>query len=191
MKYWTFILIGLLMYSCWPCDTITVENGPLPDSALNIVPYQHAETYRFKHSNGWVINFETYRETRDERTFCTECCSYEYHFEVNSTRLTPDYPIFDFHFEISNIDTTYIDCYASIGKYGFYIPTSKNQLGYYQKVDSIIIDSLTYYEVFKLKSDYGSYYGNDSIYADSLFYNYKWGVLKILMSNGEYYEIVR
>lgn len=180
-----------MLSSCLPCDTITVENGALPDSALSFVPYQNGETYKLKHSNGLIINFETTRSTRDEWSHCTECCNYEYHFEINTTRLIPDYPIFDCNFDISNRDTTYFDCYASIGKYGFYIPTSDFQLDYFEKVDSLTLDSVSYYNVFKLKSDYGSYYDQDSIYADSLYYNFQHGILKILMSNGEYYEIVR
>jgi hypothetical protein len=180
MKKWIYIMTSLILSSCLPCETITVENGPLPVSALKYVPYQNGETYNLKHSNGLIINFETIRETRDEWTHCTECCSYDYHFEVNSTRLIPNYPIFDCYFEISNRDTTYLDCYASIGKYGFYIPTSETQLDYFKKVDSLTIDSMTYYDVFKLKSDYGSYYDKDSIYADSLFYNFHYGILKIL-----------
>ena len=73
----------------------------------------------------------------------------------------------------------------------FYIPTADFQLDYFEKVDSLIIDSVTYKDVFKLNSDYGSYYDKDSIYADSLYYNYEYGILKILMSNGESYEIVK
>jgi len=181
----------LLLNGCIPCDTVIIENGPLPDSALRFVPYQNGKIYKFRHSKGLVINFDTYRETREEWTHCAECCSYEYHYEVNSTRLTPNYPIFDFYFEISNRDTSYFECYTTIGKYGFYIPTADFQLDYFEKVDSLIIDSVTYKDVFKLNSDYGSYYDKDSIYADSLYYNYEYGILKILMSNGESYEIVK
>lgn len=193
MRNSIYILLIVFLYGCPPCDTVpvTIDNGSLPVSALKFVPYQSGETYRFKHSNGLVIKFKTFRETREEREErCTECCSYV-QYEVNSTWLTSDYPIFDFYFSISNRDTSYYNCYASIGKYGFNIPTADFHPDYFSRVDSMMIDSFYYRDVFKLKSHYGSYNNSDSIYADSLFYNYEHGILKIIMSNGESYEAVK
>jgi hypothetical protein len=189
MKKWIYLIPVLILSSCWPCDTVIIENGTLPDAALKFIPYQNGETYQFQHSNGLIINFESIRETREEWTYCTECCKNEYHFEVNSTILIPDYPVFDFQFEISNEDTALYICNAFIGRNGFVIPTSEVQYDFFERVDFIVIDSKCYYEVWKLKS-YGSYYNEDTVYADSLFYNYDFGILKILMSNGEYYKIV-
>jgi hypothetical protein len=191
MKNWIYIITCLILSGCFPCHTTTVENGPLPNSALELVPYQKGNTYKLKHSNGLVISFETTRETQEEYTYCTECCKYIYHFEINTTKLSPDYPIFNCDFGISNRDTTHLDCYASIGKSVFYIPTENTENNYYEKVDSLILNSIVYYNVFKLKTDYDSYYNQDSIYADSLFYNYEHGILKVLMSNEEYYEIIK
>lgn len=189
MKRWIYLIFIFLLFGCWPCDTVVVENGKLPDAALKYVPYIDGETYKFKHSNGLVINYKTNRETYDERTGCSECCEYAYHFEINSTILTPDYPIFNFQFQIDNQDTSNIQCNAAIGKNGFYIPTGNElDIAYFEKVDSIKIDTVYYYQVFKLKSN-GNYYIQDSISVDSLYYNYEKGIIKIIMSNNESFTL--
>ena len=188
MKKVIYLIFSFLFYGCLPCDTIMIENGALPDSALKYVPYINGKTYKFKHSNGLVINYKTTRETHEEWTSCAECCEYEYHYEVNSTILIPDYPIFNFQFQIDNLDTLNYNCYASIGKYGFYIPTNNEfDNDYYEQVDSVKIDSVYYYQVFKLKSNYDNYYSRDSIYVDSIYYSYDKGIIKILLSNNENY----
>jgi hypothetical protein len=190
MKKWIYIIIVLFLSGCWPCDTIMVENGPLPDSALGYVPYKNGGTYSFRHSNGLVINYNTTRETLEAWSGCSECCKYEYHYEVNSTRLVPDYPVFTLQFQIDNQDTLNFHCHASIGKYGFYVPTNNEfGIGNFEKFDSVKVDSEYYYQVFKLKSNHDNYYFQDSIYVDSMYYNYENGIIKILLSNGENYTI--
>ena len=185
-----YLFFSFLLYGCWPCNTIMIENGALPDSALKYVPYVNGETYKFKHSNGLEINYKTTRETHEEWTGCAECCEYEYHYEVNSTILIPDYPIFNFQFQIDNQDTLNYHCYASVGKYGFHIPTNNEfDIDYYEKVDSVKINSVYYYQVFKIKSHYENYYSQDSIYVDSLYYNYLNGIIKIVMSNEESFTL--
>jgi len=184
------IIILILLFGCNPCDdSITIDNGKIPEKVLKYVPYQNGQIYKFKHSAGLIIEFTTIRQSRDEYSWCEECCKYNYKYEVNSTTLTPDYPIFDFGFEISNLDTTYYSFIARVGKYQFYIPTSANSSEYYEFADSILINDKLYFDVFKLKSNYGSYYDKDSLFADSLYYNYELGIIKIKMSNGEKYEI--
>ncbi|MBI9069169.1 MAG: hypothetical protein JEZ09_17870 [Salinivirgaceae bacterium] len=190
MKKLIYLIFSILLYGCLPCDTIMIENGALPDSTLKYVPYVNGKTYKFKHSNGLKVNYKTTRETHEEWTSCAECCKYEYHYEVNSTILIPDYPIFEFQFQIDNRDTLNYNCYASIGKYGFYIPTNNEyDIDYYEQVDSVQIDSVYYYQVFKLKSNYDNYYSRDSIYVDSIYYSYDKGIIKILLSNNENYTI--
>ena len=181
------IFVTALFHGCWPCHTITIENGPLPEKALAFVPYQDGETYKIGHSKGLVINYRATRETTDGWTECTECCKYEYHYQINTIRLVPDYPVFELYFEISNPDTAFINCYGSAGKYNFLIPASEMQSEYFESEDSLKLGDIFYKDVFKLKSSYWSH--QDSIFADSMYYNYEFGILKLIMSNGEYYEI--
>jgi hypothetical protein len=186
MKKWVLLALVIALAGC--CDTIVINNGPLPETALLLVPYQAGETYRFKHSNGLVINFETSRETRDEWDFERPCT--EVRYQLNSTRLTPDYPIFNLSFSISNSNAPHIDCYASFGNSWFYIPSDEPQTGVFEMVDSLIISNTTFYNVFMLANYNTPYFGNQGIYSDTLFYNYDFGILKIVMSNNESYEIV-
>jgi hypothetical protein len=191
MKRIFALIAPLFLITCTPCDPVIVENGPLPASALAFNPYTQGETYRFRHSDGLIINYTTERESYYEWSTCTECCAYRYHYQVNRTQMTPDYPVFDFGMYLSNQDTTHFDFHLTVGKYGFYIPTNSYQADYFEKVDSVKIDSVFYRDVFKLKSNYESfYYKNDSIYVDSLYYSYSYGILKIIMSNEETFTTV-
>ena len=184
------LILAIILNSCWPCkvDPIIVENGSLTDSILNRVPYQQGEVCKLQHINGVIINFETLRETYDEFTSCDHCCDFEYHYQVNKTALIADYPLFDIEFLLDNQDTIYYWCSLSIGKSGFTIPIS--EYAGINRYDSIKLGANVYYDVLKLKSNYDSNYDVDSIYVDSLYYNYTHGILKILMSNKESYEKV-
>lgn len=190
MRKILLLLLPVLLTGCWPCETTLIDNGPLPDSVLKYIPYENGSVYKFKHSNGLVVGYETARETTGERSYCVECCKYEYKYESNHTELKPDYPIFNIQFDIDNQDTAYIQLYASVGKYGFYIPTNTyDDYMYYEKVDSLLVDTAWYYQVYKLKSNYDDYYTPDLIYVDSIYYNFNNGILKIIMSNDESYTI--
>lgn len=190
LKLWIPVIGCIALSSCWPCNTTVIDNGPLPDSALIFVPYIDGQTYSFKHSNGLVIDFSATRKTHAEWSGCSECCEYEYHYEVNTTLLTSEYPVFDMFFRIDNMNAPYYHCSAAIGKYGFYIPTY-NIIGNaeYEQVDSIAVDSTWYYKVFKLKADNLMFLPHDTIFVDSLYYSYNDGVIKIIMSNGENYVL--
>jgi len=191
-KFLITIAILSLLNSCRPpCNPIPVENGPIPDKALACVPYKDGETYKLIHTEGLVIEFASTRKTTQQWSECTECCKYEYHYETNHTLLIPDYPIFNIEFYISNMDTSYIQCYGTAGKYGFGIPTQpEQQYPYYKQIDSMFINSEYYYDIFGFKTDNGYSY-QDSIRVDSIFYNYEFGIVKILMSNGETYSVYR
>lgn len=185
------MLLMISLIACPPCNPIIVDNGQIPEQALSTIPYQDGDTCVFKHSNGLEINFFVTRQTTTESSYWEHCEEYTYQYQINSAKLLPDYPVFEFNLAISNLDTTNLNFYASIGKFGFMVPVSEEQYMYAAIVDSVFIASDWYYDVFRLKSDYYNYNFSDSIYADSLYYNYEFGILKILMSNGEYYEISR
>jgi len=187
MKY-TLILLLMLLPSCRPCEPVTIDLGDLPEEALLFVPYQNGQTVSLKHSAGQVIHYAVSRQTKEERFSWTESCV-EYVFEVNSTILTADYPIFNFRFDISNEDTLNYICTAYIGYNSFVIPTFENGYDYFEKADSIVLDTTTYYDVFKLTSYDSNYDNSDSIRPDTLYYNYETGILKITMTNEEYYQI--
>ncbi len=186
-----FVLSFVILFTaCHPCDPpATIDNGTMPDQVLNLVPYQNAQTYKFRHSAGLIIEFASARQSREEWLRCEECCSVEVKFEVNTTTLIPDYPIFTFSFDLSNMDTVNYSLVASVGYYQFFIPTNINQSRNYEFYDSVMINKKFYRDVFKLKSNYGYYYDRDTIFADSMYYSYERGIIQIKMSNGEKYSI--
>jgi hypothetical protein len=180
----------ILFSSCFRCKPpLLIDNGRIPDSILSCVPYQQGQTLKFRHSGGLVIGFSSTRQSRDEWLRCDWCCDYEYKFEVNTTTLTPDYPIFSLGFDLSNPDSKGFDFGARVGYYWFQIPSNSYQAAYCGYADSLMIGEKKYYKVFKIKSNYGSSYDRDTIFADSMYYSYKQGLIQIMMSNGEKYSI--
>lgn len=184
-----FLSVGLLFFGCFPCDPpAKVEIGPLSDSALLMLPYVNGETYSFRHSNGFVVNFNAERLTHDEWTYCHHCCEYIYHYEVDNTVLATDYPIFNINFRIDNANEPNLYFQAIFSRARFYIPTFTDELDYFEFADSLKVNDTFYYNVFKLKSDaYG--YPSQEIFVDSMYFSYEKGIIKILMSNDEDYTI--
>ncbi len=200
-KYYAFALlftILLLWTGCRPTEYQTIDLGPLPEEILAKVPYQNGQVYKFEHSGGHTVSFSTVRASEknksypDDLFFCSNQVVTVYEYEVNTTVMEADYPIFNISLNLSNeTDSTY-RLSARIGSASFMIPLQAADTAFWPPVtiaDSLQIGSKYYKEVFKLK-DYDSYwYTKDSIRVDSLFYNYDQGILLIKMTNQEYYAI--
>jgi len=183
-------VVLFVLSACRPCEPpLIIDNGRIPDSILNDVPYQDGHSYKFRHSGGLVIEFASTRQSREEWLRCERCCKYEYKYEVNSTTLIPDYPVFNFGLDISNPDSANFQLTARVGYYYFYIPAYDYPPENVDFTDSVLLDGKIYRNVFKLKSNYGSYYDRDILFADSMYYSYERGIIQIKMSNGEKYSI--
>lgn len=178
------ILCGLFLNSCDPCDPEIIDFGKLSEEEKSCIPYENDQIIRLTHNSGFSINFTCRRETLSEFLYCDECCDYQIKYEREIVTLTPDYPIFNIEFSIDNAQDTLIEYTCNIGYFAYYLPYTDTR--YYQ--DSMQINENMYYNVYGLKS-YDSFYSQDSIRPDSLYINKTEGILKISMSNGEYYEI--
>ena len=187
----TIFFGGLVfLFSCHSCGSrVLIDNGKIPDSILAFVPYQNGQSYQFRHSAGLVIRFSSARQSREEWSLCPEYCKYETKYEVNSTTLTPDYPVFNFECDLSNLDTVHLSLTAIVGHYWFHIPINDYQSNYCDFADSVLIGKKYYHDVFKIKSDYGFAWDRDTIFADSMYYSYRHGIIQVMMSNGEKYTI--
>ena len=191
MKPFTIILfIIFLKIGCrpTPCEYIVKTYQKLPVECLEMVPYKNGQVVKLQHSSGYVISFDVQRETTEYHESCRECCE-DRSYEINTANLFPNYSIFDIQLGISPIDSVNCGFNVYVGKYQFWMYTNMENSEFFQKADSIVINEKVYYDVFKFKSGVGYGYNNDSIYTDSLFYNYKFGILQIKMSNGENYTI--
>ena len=182
------IWIFLIKAGCHPCHPVITDKGSLSEETLNLIPYKTGQTIRFRHSDGQLISFDVFRETRKETAGCDECCN-EILYEVNTTTLTPDYPVFSPQLYVSNFDTMVHSINIQTGRSNFLIPGLPEDQDNLDRSDSLTINGIMYYDVFRLKVISGPV--NIMIYADSLYYNKMEGILKIIMTNGESYEIYK
>lgn len=188
MRTVVFVFIFFLVQSCIPCDPpIIVDLGPLSEEQLQLVPYKDKQTYMFRHNQGQVISFVAERGTTQEQTYSSHCSKYEYLYEMNTTYLIPDYPVFNIVLWLSNPMEEEVYFNLNVGTRSFYMPTDFSN-SYFPRKDSVWIIDQFYYNVFQLKSQ-SDYYQSDSIYADSIYYNFDYGILKIIMSNDENFTI--
>ncbi len=193
MKLRLLLIIPLmfLLTACPRCpETILLDNGPLPDEAMQYISYRNGQSVTFRHSRNMEVIFSVLQGKYPQTTSCAECCKYNIRYETNRTELNPNYPLFNIAIEISNIDTSFFYCTANVGSSFFIIPTNGPDQPAAEKLDSVMVDSVWYYNVYKLGNSSG-YQGEEFIYADTILYNYTDGIIKIIMSNEEYYEQVK
>jgi len=188
LKIIIVLVVTVLLVSCRCDEPILIDLGPIPEKFLKQVPYEHGKTYQFKHSAGLIINFEASRETRDEYSGCERCCDFDYKYQVNETQLNPDYPVFAFHIQLNGMDTVHCQPSFRIGQSFFYPPWDSGAPSDLQPLDSVRLTGRWYYDVYALKNISDSWFSRDSITADSLYYNFSSGVLRVVMTNGEYYQ---
>ena len=183
------VVATLLLTTCSRCpDTILLDHGPLPDEAMQYVPYRNGQSVTFRHSLDRMTTFNILQMKYTQTTSCAECCKYNVRYETLRTELIPNYPLFTIVLEISNIDTSVFYFTVSVGNSGFLIPTNGPDDPEVEILDSVLIDTEWYYQVYKLNARWGDP-GEEISYADTLLYNYTEGIVKIIMSNGEYYEL--
>ncbi len=182
-------LLSLLAYGCG-CygPTEIIDLGRIPDSILSQVAYQDGQIYSFTHSGGKVINFMAQRTSHDEFMECERCCDFAYKYQVNETILTPDYPVSKMSIQLSSQDSTYYSHLIGIGRSGFYLTPGIPDLYPSDYADSLLINGTWHTGVYSLKNTDSYWVSQDSIRPDSLYYNFSSGIIRIVMTNGEYYQ---
>jgi hypothetical protein len=181
-------LLSLLAYGCG-CygPTEIIDLGRIPDSILSQVPYQDGQICSFTHSAGKVINFTAQRTSHDEFMECERCCDFAYKYQVNETILTPDYPVSKISIQLNSQDSTHYSHIIGIGRSGFYLTPGIPDLYPSDYADSLLLNGTWYTEVFSLKNSDSYWMIQDSIRPDSLYYSFHSGIIKLVMTNGEYY----
>ena len=187
-------------------EPVYKDFGKIPEQYLATVPYQNGDVFRMQHeSDRTIIDFTVSRHRQKKSGYdyialekYKPAPNYYYDYELDITKCTPNYPLFDVELSFSNL---YMMCeeegceleadlYAvGVTRFPFIGEDHSN----YDVIDSLEINGHYYHEVFKLKSEESNYYNavEGSIYAETYYYNYVKGLLGIIMSNGEkywYYE---
>lgn len=187
MKNLLFILLSAFP-TCHHCEPQTFDAGPLPEKASTMIPYEDGSTVKLKHSNGKTITFSVSRDKSfKEETHCDDCCT-TFKFEEDKTILIPDYPLAKIEFSILNYDSGHYYCEVMIDRGYFIVPDPDDPYSNPMRAESINIGGKDYSSVFLL-SNQNNYMADNPVTYDSLYYNYSDGILKIVMTNAEYYEI--
>lgn len=180
--------MAMVLTACPPnCEYRLIDYGLLSEEALAWSPYVDGQSYSFIHSGGKKITFFCDR-SREIRTAHWDDCT-EVNYEVDLGTLTPDYPIFNCSVLIQKTDTTAYSCLISAGGSSFWLPSTIETDFGNSYFDSLQFGQLWYREVYKIGNSRWDGNPPGQILADSIYYNTSHGILKILMSNGEYYEI--
>lgn len=206
------IVLGAMMVLLTACprhkEPIYKDFGKIPERYLATVPYQNGDMFRLQHeSDRLIIDFSVSRhrqkESGDNYIYLEKykpAPNFYYDYEVDITKCTPNYPLFEVEINFSNFYMMFeeegweserqANLYA-VGAARF--PFIGEDHSNYNVVDSLEINGHYYHDVFKLKAE-ECYYNNveeGSIYAETYYYNYEKGLLGVIMSNGEkywYYE---
>ena len=185
------ILASLLLLAAG-CDRCRnpeiIDVGELTPGQLALVPYSDGQVVRLMHSAGLIIDYNVSRSTTIEmREYSGKCETLK--FRLNTTSLVPEYPALPMTFYIANTDENYTAFEASIGKYYYYLPKDTENFFSYGTMGDLPLNDTIYEDVFFMKTPVWSIPQQEVIYVDSLFYNYTSGVIRIIMSNSEYYTI--
>lgn len=181
-KIAAIILISILFYNfseCGRCKKIsTYDSGDISKETLLMVPYTNADTLTFIHSKGSLIHF-TVSRSNQKHTDSDHCATFT--TAEDRTILQPDYPLFSPQIVINQYDSSRAYVILYINRANFNI--SSQEL----KLDSIQLQSHTYYNVWAMEG-YSEFPDSLTIKTDSVYYNTSHGILRITMTNGEWYE---
>lgn len=190
MKKIFFILTLIpFLYGCPICNkpSEVVQIGPIPDSLLTLIPYQDSTVNKFIHSNGYIVSFLTSRKTLAETAYDEYGCSEIRKYYRNSTKMIAEYPPITIELNIVRFDSLASRFGISIRNNYFESGDFISKVYSKTKSDSTLVNGKYFKDVFVFKN-YDSYY-NQTLFADSLYYNTKNGIIKIFMKNGESYSI--
>lgn len=185
-RHWLFLLVLPFLQACPPfiCNSDPVVYPSLSDSILNFNPYNDGDTIVFVHSQGAHIDAYCSRVRSEKYDGCAECCVQNVR-EEDVTELKLNYPLSDIRIKLFNHQEGEGEMEFSFASGYIYFPV------YYQELmkDSLMLENKFYHDVYVIPFYNSS--RNDpngfSIFADTLYYSVQKGIIKISMSNNEYF----
>ena len=186
----------LFLYMLVSCDVecelqqFAVYHGEIPDSIINLVPYENGEVVNFLNADGKILTYHVVRESKQlTEQIVEECYVSSTTYAVDETNLVSDSANCPIEFAITN--RVEFDFYAvKIKNTDFTIPATEYYYQLAHVVDSMTINNVVYYNVLKETPFYFESQNADSLNADTLFYNYEFGILEIDFENGERFQRV-
>ena len=196
------VAMSVLFTACPRSKQVHVDLGSIPDQYLATVPYRNGDVFKMQHeSDRLVIDFTVSRHRQIETGFDyvyeknKPAPNYVYDYEVDITKCTPNYPIFEVEINFSNAYMAYDEedmpsweKSANLFAVGSArIPFFGEEHPNYEMLDSLKVNGRYYCDVFKLMANADYYESEGSIHAETYYYNYEKGLLGVIMSNGEKY----
>lgn len=186
------LLLLLLVFSCeLPCAEISkvTDLGPLTDEVLELLPYEDEAIVNFKREDGSIFPFNVHRETQKQYlNDQDECTSFTTIYEINTTLLTPPDSSQVVRIWVSNLQE--VNGYdARVGYSRFMIPVSESSREQAEKEDSLMVNDVVYYDVFRLYGEPADPAFTDSLQAVTMLFNDDFGILEVLRSDGSHYRL--
>lgn len=182
MKYLlALFILGQVGFCTRDCGTPKEEVSFLSDSTMNNIPYQDLSSFTMLHSSGTEIKYEVSKNKRQESYSCDHCCGSYQVFDQVDVFVQPQYPTFRMRISVtSEVDSSF-NYSLLVGETYFSLSSASTE----NLVDSLFIQNQVFKNVFAFKSNVEE----GMVYPDSVYYSTQEGFLKIVMNNGEYYEL--
>lgn len=189
----------LIVFGFFGCDECLFENnknqlidmGDIPSEIKECVPYQDGDTVKFVDTEGNVHLFKVIRAFEYHETSIDFDCHINYiKYQTDSLQLKSDTYNRVIVFEGSNYHPSglnIINSYSMDLKTRYFIvPISDKAKNSVDQLDSLLVNGEIYMDVFVINPTIYIDRYQDSIHAETIYYNYKYGMLKIAFSDSTY-----
>lgn len=165
--------------------------GDIPAAVRECVPYQDGDSVIFADSKGNIYLFKVKREFKDHETYRQyDCRANHYKYQTDSIQFNSDSYKRELSIKTSNFQSAGLNIINNysihFGKRYFNVPISEKAKNLVDQVDTFIVDAKIYTDVFVITPTTFGYSWMDSVNPDTIFYNYKYGILKIALSDSTY-----
>ncbi|NLU39560.1 MAG: hypothetical protein GXX78_11825 [Bacteroidales bacterium] len=176
-----------ILYACpLPCEPQRISVLPIPDSVSMLIPYKNGDTVNFQHSGGLVVPFVCQRDSSAEYAY-SDWCSPGQEYRLDETLLIPDYPISSVFVQLTKYDEQNLLFSISVANSSTVL-NALHELSF--NLDSLKVNQKWFYCVMalNLSSSENPNYPN-KLRFDSVYYTQQNGIVRLTMSNGEYYDL--
>lgn len=140
----------------------------------------------FKHSGGLVVPFVCQRDSSAEYAY-SDWCSPAQEYRLDEAMLIPSYPISSILVQLTKYDEQNLIFSISVAKSSTALSV-QNELSF--NLDSFRVNKKWFYCVMAISlSNYENPNYPDKLRFDSVYYTQQNGIVRLTMSNEEYYDL--